>query len=166
MMEMKLHGLKDITRALDQLPDKYRRAGEKSALTAGAKPIRAAARSKAPVRSNSGESGENWKPGLLKKSIGSKVKKVRGRYNARVGPRTGFRIRVGTVQSGPNAGKPIYQDPQRYSHLVEYGTAKTPAQPFIRPAVESTKGQVVDAMAEGLEKSLTRAVERLRKKAQ
>ena len=55
-----------------------------------------------------------------------------------------------------------FQIPSSYSHLVEYGTSHSAAKPFIRPAVDSTQGEVVGAMAAGLDTHLTKVVRKLK----
>jgi HK97 gp10 family phage protein len=74
--------------------------------------------------------------GALKKSIGHKVRVYKRAVVAIVGPRDGFRERIGTVSRGKNKGKPIYNNPSKYAHLVELGTRHSKAQPFLRPAAE------------------------------
>jgi len=141
-------GVRDLSRALDRLPDELKRSAENAVLRAGAKPILGAARSKVAKAS-----------GLLKKSLGVNVKKMKGDTTARVGPRKG---RGGKVKRG---NREVFQNPTKYSHLVEYGTSHSAAKPFIRPAVESTQGAVVGAMAAGLDKHLTKVVRKLKSKA-
>ena len=158
---MKIQGTKELNRAITRLAPELQRAAESAVLRAGAKPIATAAKAKAPV-------GRGKHRGLLKKSIGANVKKVRGETSARIGARTGWKVEVGekTVTTGvlfkKRKKKKVYKDPSKYSHLVEFGTSHSAAQPFIRPAVESTQSQVVGAMAEGYDKYLDRVVKRIR----
>ena len=158
---MKITGTRELQRALSRLPDELQRGAESAALRGGAKPITTAAKAKAPV-------GTGVHAGLLKKSIGANVKKVKGVTTARVGARKGWRVKVGekTTTSGflikKTKTKAVYKDPSKYSHLVEFGTSHSAAQPFIRPAVESTTSQVVGGMAQGYEKYLGRAVARIK----
>ena len=158
---MKLQGTKELNRAITRLAPELQRAAESAVLRAGAKPITQAAKAKAPI-------GKGKHKGLLKKSIGSNVKKVRGQTSARVGARTGWKVELGekTFTTGrifkKSRKKKVYKDPSKYSHLVEFGTSHSAAQPFIRPAVESTQSQVVGAMADGYDKYLGRVVKRIR----
>lgn len=145
-------GHKELARALDKLPKEIANAAERTALREGAKPIAAAA------KSNAGRSKET---GLLQESIGVTVKKVRGRLSARVGARTGFGREVSRGGYGPRA-RTVYSDPSKYAHLVEYGTSKTAARPFMRPAIDSSAGEVVNNMAKGYAKGLDRAVRKLK----
>jgi len=103
------------------------------------------------------------------RSLGINVRKgksgsTRGIYTARIGARGGFGRVVGTRKSGKKAGKPIMKDPRHYAHLVELGTSHSEAKPFIRPAIDSAKGQIVPAMAKGYERGLSRAVSKLKTK--
>lgn len=74
--------------------------------------------------------------GLLKKSLGQKVKTYAKSNTvvAIVGPRKGFRKRIGTITRGKNKGQPVYADPVKYAHLVELGTRHSSPKPFLRPA--------------------------------
>lgn len=147
--------LQGIRKRLADLPQELIKASESAVLRAGAKPIQTAAKAKAPVGT-----------GLLKKSIGMRVKKTKGIYTARVGPRKGFKGKpLGKKKNKAGIETERFADPNKYSHLVEFGTSHSPAKPFIRPAIESAKGEVVAAMAAGLDKHLTRTVARLRRKA-
>ena len=144
-MSIKMTGMRELNRAFKRLPGELKKGGEKAVLRAGAKPINVAAKSRAPVGS-----------GLLKKSIGTNVKKVDGEVTARVGPRSGWKKEV------TRDGRQVVSDPNKYSHLVEFGTSHSAARPFIRPAVDSTRNQVVGAMAVGLDKYVARAVQRVK----
>lgn len=147
--------IRNIRASLDALPNELLRSSEKAVLRAGAKPIEKAAKAKAPVRD-----------GTLKKSIGTNVKTVNGVTSARVGPRTGVKGRsLGFRKNKKGVMTERFADPNKYSHLVEFGTSHSPAKPFIRPAIDTASGEVVDAMAAGLDKHLTRTVARLKRKA-
>lgn len=157
---VKVSGIKEIRKALEKLPIDLQKTTEATALRAGAKPVLTAAKSNAKSSEDSG---------LLIKSLGVNVRKGRsgatkGIYTARIGPRKGFRQVVGIRLSGKNAGKPIYKNPVKYAHLVELGTSHSAAKPFIRPAVESSKSEVLSEIAKGYDKGLARVIERLKKK--
>lgn len=156
-------GLRDVMRALDQLPKELQKSAEKAVLRAGGKPILKAAKSKVPVDT-----------GNLKKSLGISVHANRsGWISARVGPRKGFKSKNKTGRSRVRATKgkrSTWQegklaDAQEISWYVETGTPTAAAQPFIRPAIDSAAGEVLSAMAGGLDKHLTRVAARLAKKS-
>jgi len=51
--------------------------------------------------------------------------------------------------------------PAKYAHLVELGTSRTAAKPFLRPALESEAGAVGDILTTEVDKGLTREIARL-----
>lgn len=63
----------------------------------------------------------------------------------------------------------VTEDANAYAHLVEFGTVNTAPQPFMRPAWDATKDQVLDSIKKDLgneiEKSAARARARALKKA-
>lgn len=149
--------MKEIQAALRALPVEMQRAAEVASLRGGAKVISDKAKSNAPV------SQDGPFPGLLRESIGFNVKKMRGEYSARIGPRTGFAKTIGTRTKGKNAGKPKLKIPNKYAHLVELGTSHSAANPFLRPAAISTQGEVVEGMANSYRKHLDRVAKRIAK---
>lgn len=149
-----MKGLGEVKRNLGKLSEAVRGKAEKAVLRAGAAPVRKAARRYALASQDSG---------LLRKALGSKVKTVRGKTTARIGVRGGFRGEVLRTDARTGKKRRVMANPVKYAHLVEYGTAHSAAKPFMVPAIEETKGQVVDAMAKGLEKHVSRTVERMRR---
>lgn len=95
--------------------------------------------------------------GLLKQSIGNKLLTVAGKVVvAIVGPRRGMgRVVERTAPSGWRG--PVQSDPALYAHLVEFGTAHSPPQPFMRPAWDAVDSKRIVAR---------RTVHELRKAAQ
>lgn len=144
---IEIKGLESIIRRLNSLPENLKKSGEKAALRAGGAPIRKAAKRRAKSSKDTG---------LLLKSIGLNVKTVKGITSVRVGPRKGFRQIVQRTDKRTGKKYEVMSDPSNYGHLVEYGTSHSTAKPFIRPAVDETKGEVLAAMAAGLEKHLIR----------
>ncbi len=153
--EIKITGLKELNKRLSELPKELQKNASMSVLRAGLKPIVRKAKQKAPV-------GEGATAGLLKKSIGGRVKKVKGEITARVGPRSGFRIQVGTKADG----KPIYKNPLNYAWPVEVGTSTASARPFMRPAADTSDREVLNEMGKQYDKYIAGKLKRLRKKNQ
>jgi len=89
---------------------------------------------------------------------------VKGNKSARIGPQKGMKQIVTRTDKKTGKKRQVMADPNKYSHLVEYGTSHSPAKPFIRPAIDSTQSQVLNTMAAGLDKHLTRVAARLAKK--
>lgn len=152
---IELHGVSSVIRALEALPAALMKSAETAVLRAGAAPIRKAAKTNAAKSKDSG---------LLTKSISMSVKTVKGHKSARVGPRKGLRQKVTRTDTRTGRRYEEMADPNNYSHLVEYGTSHAAAKPFIRPAIDSAQGEVIEAMAAGLDKHLTRVAARLARK--
>lgn len=148
-MGVQLTGTRELLAALEALPKELRRSVESGALRAGMAPVRKSARALL---------NQSKDTGLLQKSLGLTVKKSRkgGQYTARVGPRSGF------AQVVMKNGKPKKVNPVKYAHLVEYGTSRSAAKPFIRPAVEANEGRIIDEMAKGYEKGMDKVIRKIR----
>ena len=111
-----IQGLRDIVNKLEGLPPKVETRVVKVALYAGAVVLRDMARARVPVST-----------GALKARIIAKSRPIRrGVFWASAG------VAKGEFTSGPRAGR----QPRRYAHLVEFGTAHSAAQPFMRPALD------------------------------
>jgi HK97 gp10 family phage protein len=65
------------------------------------------------------------------------------------------------VYIGPAGG----QGALYYASHTEFGTIDTPAQPYLRPAWESTKGEVLRLVTEGLKEEVGKAAARAARKA-
>ena len=150
-----IRGLSQLLRNIDALPEKLRKSAETAVLRAGAVPIRKHAKSQAAKSKDSG---------LLMQSISLSVKKFKGVTSARIGPRKGMRKKVTRTDERTGNTYEELADPNKYSHLVEFGTSHSAAKPFIRPAIDAAQGEVVNAMAAGLDKHLTRVAARLARK--
>lgn len=163
-MSVKITGQKELARALESLPREFQTSAEFQILGSGAKVIAKKVKEMAPV-------GTGEHAGLLKASIGYKIKGVSNRSagktgrTARIGPRAGMAKTISTISRGDNKGKPLIKDPRHYAHILEYGSARTPAQPFIEPGIEQAKGEAFEAMAKGYTKALDRIAKRIRGKA-
>lgn len=159
-------GMDDLRKALDKLPPELAKTAEKAALRDAMKPVAAAA------KANAGSSKDS---GLLQESIGITVRKVRsgrmrGEHTARVGPRGGRGRRITRIIKSVNADGSVelryrreYADPTKYAHLVELGTAHSPARPFLRPAILSNQSKIPGLLAKGYSRGFERAVRRARR---
>ena len=142
-------GVEDAKRELNALAKRVRTSVLRKGMTAGLAPILAAAKSKCPVR----DPDPRFKAGLLRKSLGKKVKQYANGsiVVGLVGARNGFR-RVTTV------GDTEYvQDPTKYDRLVEFGTRQAGPRPFLRPAGEAGKANFVQAMTEKMNEAIAQA---------
>src|SRR5262249_3315811 len=97
---------------------------------------------------------------ILRKSLGFKVRTYGDKVVGIIGPRTGFRTIVGYRTYGKDGTrlgvrervkKPIYEDPAKIAHLVEFGHGgphPAPAHPFLRPAFDGTKKEAQDTVTD------------------
>lgn len=151
-----------MAEALARLPIEFQTSAEFQVLGSGAKVIAKKVKEMAPV-------GTGEHAGLLKASIGYKIKGVSKRSavqsgrTARIGPKAGMAKNVGTISRGKNKGKSRIKDPRHYAHILEYGSARVPAQPFIAPGIEQAKGEAFEVMAKGYTKALDRIAKKIRK---
>lgn len=149
-LRVKIDGLKDLKRALERLAPELRKSSQSAVLRAGAKPILKQEKARAPVAD-----------GTLKRSLGIKLLGKGIKTSAKIGVRKGFKGKsLGFKMSrrGATRGQMTerFADPTNYGHLVEFGTSHSPANPFVRNSIEAASGEVIDAMANGLDKHLTK----------
>lgn len=141
--------LKNLKRTPETLARRFVRQGVAKAARAVAREARAQARQES---------------GLLKQSIGIKVKTYRntGITVAVIGPRVGFKRIVFRPSSLWGKGRDVLSDPTKYAHLVEKGTGPSPARggmtsrafPFLGPSLRTLEAQVALAVAQSCERGL------------
>jgi len=157
--QINLVGFKELEAALLKLPAELAKIAEADAVRYGMIPVRKAASKHASTAKDTGQ---------LHKSIGLTVRRVRrkgqyvNRYTARVGPRSKFAIVMGSYTKGKKKGQPIRRDPRNYAHLIEYGTSKMAARPFIRPALDSAGDQIIAGLQKGYEIGLAKVIKKIR----
>lgn len=66
------------------------------------------------------------------------------RYVAVVGPSTRYVRQKGKYTRGPKKGQPRVSRPSKYAHLVESGTKRSQAKPWLKPAHAATAGRFLD----------------------
>lgn len=133
---VKITGLKEIADALRGLGPDIVRNALRSGVRAAAKLVKDDAAARVPV-----------KTGMLKKSI--YIKQIREESGATqqtffVGARSGKKYR--------KRGQDAY-----YWRFIEFGTAKLPARPFLRPAFDAKKGPAVEKIADQIKKRIDSA---------
>lgn len=142
-VSIKFHGLKELDQAINKLPKELQRKAYRSVLSSGARVI--AKNAKRHINIDSGN---------LMESIGIRVNAKRDTPVAVIGSMRSAKVTVnGKVKSAVN-----------YSKNVEYGTAHTSAQPFMRPAVDGSEREMLAKMSKGLNRFMDRAVKKLKTK--
>lgn len=118
----------------------------------------ATAKTKAAVRKKNNLVGST---GLLRESMGFRVRRYRNENVIGViGPAHGFRKQVGVrVLPGRESklGDPIFHDPAKIAHLVEFGHAgphPAPPHPFMRPAMYETQDECMEIIRAALEQTI------------
>lgn len=138
-MQIQLHGHKELDRALRELPKAVGRAALQRALKRAGEPVRAAAEALAP------------------RATGELAESMEIRATLKASQRRG-RIKGGPVEMFIGS-----TDPK--AHLLEFGTSKMPAQPFMRPAWDANKDRVLRTLKDEIWRSLATAARRLAKQA-
>ena len=125
LLTLNFRGDKALSKALDELAGSINRRVIKGATGKAMKPV---------VKSAKEILRPFDRTGQLRKSIGMKQKKYpSGVMWTGVGPRKGFKIQ--TEEFGP-------VNPVNYAHLIEFGTVRADARPFLRPAYDKNRTKV------------------------
>lgn len=136
----KMTGLKDLERALSQLPKAVGRRAGLNALRQGGEPIAKMARSLAPVDE-----------GDLRESIDVKATLAPSQRG----------------DKGALAPVEMYVGPGQHPQAItqEFGTFKEPAQPFMRPAWDAQRVHALDIIGTALGIEIDKAAKREARKA-
>jgi HK97 gp10 family phage protein len=160
MIGIKVDGLKELEKALMELPKEIQGRPLRSAVSAAAGLIRDKAIEKAPL----------GKTGTLRKEIyryRSRRNSAKGRETFFVGVKQGTGVYKDTEENRrkKRVGKKYKtQGKAYYWRFFEFGTIKMQKQPFLRPALENNKAGAVDIMKERLRKAIDNQVKKLAKK--
>lgn len=134
-IDFKIDGAKEMERLLLELGPRTASKVGAQALRAGAKPIVQEAKRLVPKDTRQ-----------LEKAITTKTERQESGSDTR-SVLIGFR-------------KPR----SRIAHLLEFGTSKMPARPFMRPALDGKAGEALDEMGKVLASSITREAQKLAKR--
>lgn len=102
--------------------------------------------------------------GFLAKSISFKIKAYKNAVVGIIGPLSKFKRRKGVRKRGKFAGDPIYHRPAYYAHLVERGSYRSKAKPFLRPARMATRASYRKNVAEQIAIEIRAEFDKQRKK--
>lgn len=143
--KIELRGVQNAIANAKEFERRLKRGSMRMALAKATSPMLAKAKSLAPRQS-----------GLLKKSL--KKKTV---TNTKTDSVT---IIIGADKSVSGKYKNQERRPARYLHLVELGHAGAAPQPFLRPAYESTKGDVQATFQKEMSAAIPKVAARLNKR--
>jgi HK97 gp10 family phage protein len=139
-----LTGFDELAKKLKELGPKVAKNGLRRATSAGAAIVRNDARTRAPV-----DTGEMKRDIMMKRE-----RDVRG------GDTTGtvYTVYVRSGKKSRMAGKKRNVDRDSYYwKFIEFGTAKMPAKPFLRPAFEANKEAAIEAIGKSLDETIQAA---------
>jgi HK97 gp10 family phage protein len=146
MFEFKLTGMDALSKRLQAIPRGLRNKPGKSALGSAARVVTNQAKQNA-LRVDDAETGRTIAANVTQR-MRSKYTKQTGDLKVSVGVATDKgRIPKGNPDTGPKGNTPHW-------HLIELGTERARAQPFMRPALESSIDKVQRVFAEKLSKQL------------
>ncbi len=146
-------GLGPVMLALNSIKLGVRNRAMRRALTKAGRLVTKAAKALAPFDvTTEGLTVKN----LYKKSIIAKVNVKGDKAYCIVGPKN-IKVQVGVRKRGgkkSRPGDPIYQNPGKIGHLLEFGHSRpphpAPPHPHLRPAWDANKKKVVDVISEEL----------------
>jgi HK97 gp10 family phage protein len=157
-MKIKIEGLKEIQAALQDLSKATARNVVKRVLLKRAQPIVEAARTRAPVRTGrvrdsiiaQARGGNAGKAAFAEAMRGGASRAEAGRAAREANRAAGSIVEV---VIGPHDGA-------FYASLVEFGTAHSSPKPFLRPAWDAGKIQVLDGVGDDMWAEIQKALAR------
>ena len=155
---MQIAGLDQLIAEMQQLPDVFQSRLMKGTVATGASVIRKEAIQRAPLYTGDVQAGHP-PPGTLKKSI------YQTRLVAECTPTVEtwkVDVRMGNVSRTSKGGKTTVKVGAYYAIMVERGTVKMTAKPFMRPALETKANEAFQAMQQYLSDNLPAAVQGMR----
>ena len=166
-VNLNIQGLDAVINTLKQLPPEVvsKRGGVvKQAVAAGARVIRNEARKNlVKVTSTAGKTGVSYGSGLTAKNVITKRKNLKNGEN-------GEKYIVSVAYKVYPIGKSLYKKrPIKFNDIafmLEYGTSKQAAEPWLRPAFDVKKQEAMDKMQSELIKKVDKISSDLLKKTQ
>ncbi|WP_268890732.1 HK97-gp10 family putative phage morphogenesis protein [Mesorhizobium xinjiangense] len=146
---VKIDGLKELERALAELPKATGKNVLRRTLRKAAQPVADAMRDKAPDDPNTG--GNDLRSSI---AVSTKLSKRQKSQHRKM-----FKSDKASVEIFVGAG------PLPQAHLQEFGAPQHGPQSFARPAWDANKRQVLDTIKDDLGEEIVKAAKRLAKKA-
>lgn len=155
-IEFSLTGMDELLGTLNAVTYDTKRKGGRAALRKAAQAVREAAKANAGHLDDPA-TGRTIAANIAERWNGRRFKRT-GDLAFRVGVLHGAVIRE---KGNPDAGT---NGPTPHWRLLEFGTEKMRAQPFMRPALESNISLATDTFIREYQKALDRAIKRAAKK--
>ena len=145
---IKITGFKELRARAAKLDQRLQRRVYGAAVRAGGKVVVEAAKAAVPVRT-----------GSVKRSLVHRAnsKPSKGLFGVKVTVKGGEKSSARVASRGGSKGKSYQPDAvERYYRFTELGTKHHPAQPYLKPALDGSAGEVLEAvkrvLGEGLER--------------
>ncbi|EKT4477466.1 HK97 gp10 family phage protein [Pseudomonas putida] len=154
-VDFSILGLENLLGKLDEVSIDVRRKGGRAALRKAAQVVVQKAK----------EGAERIDDSATGRSISDNIAL---RWNGRLFKRTGdLGFRIGVLQGAvlKDGGDLSSNAPTPHWRLIEFGTEKMPAAPFMRPALADNINLVTNTFVTEYEKAIDRAIRRAAKKA-
>lgn len=144
---VKITGLSEIQKKLEQMPEKVAKRAIRSALKRAAGIVRQKIVDMAPR-----------KTGFLSGHFDIKIRQFRGFLAAvaHIGPNSKIYYPP-NPRAGKRGGKRKSMPVIAVAQFHEFGTSRMPAHPFMRPAFTATREQMIEAISEELRKAVEEA---------
>lgn len=149
---VKLNGLDEVTRKLNQLSFRVGQNASRRALRKGANVIRDMARRNASLVDDP-QTRENIAKNITTQAASSRRQKREKAVIMRVGVMGGARLRRG--DNGNPGGNTTYW---RY---LEFGTSETPARPFMRNAIAQGADRAISVTVDALRKEVDKELSKM-----
>lgn len=156
MIEVKVKGLDQLQKALEELPKELHKGPLRAAASAGAKVVQDEAKRRAPI----GEAryikktNKTIVPGTLRRAI--------YRTRSRSGSNADQEAQIVGIRYGKKYQRRGLD--AWYWRFIEFGTRTIQKSPFIRPAFDETKDRQIEAIRTRLAKAIETAAAKLRRK--
>jgi len=156
-VEFSITGLDSLLGKLDSVTDDVKRKGGRYALRKAAQIIVDKAKQNAQ-RIDDSETGRSIAENIAMRWNGRLFKRT-GNLGFRIGVLTGSirNMQPGNPDTGAGGATP-------HAYLVELGTEKARAQPYLRPAMDTSMGEVTDEFVRQYERAVDRALKRAAKR--
>lgn len=157
-VEFSITGLESLLGKLESVTYDMKRKGGRSALRKAAMVVVDKAKQNAQ-RIDDAETGRSIADNIALRWDGRLFKRT-GDLGFRIGVLTGStrNLQPGNPDTGKGGATP-------HAYLVELGTEKARAQPYLRPALEGQIGEVTNTFVTAYELAIDRAIKRAAKKA-
>lgn len=152
----KVEGLQELAKACRELPLAVGRSALRQAAAAGMAEVRNAVRAKAPVYTGPVSLGHP-PPGTLRRSVAMR------RDNRSSGPQKQT-YQVFVRSGGMKGVKANGRTDGYYGHMVEFGTVKMSARPFMRPGFDGARNQAVTKLSEILKARIELEAQKLNRR--